>query len=161
MAIGQKEKPNGDHRWMGDIFPLSKVVFLGVLFVFLIHSQLQERENPLNIFEVPLNLRPPFKAKEHHTWYLQVSTFSMPIITAVDQLVGSTNAMRVDAVCSDGRRETLRITHEDLEDTKTAGAEGLRFRVSMVFTQVIMGFTRVSMVFTKVSMVFGAVLSSF
>ena len=48
--------------------------------------------------------------------------FSMPIIRAVDALVGSTNAMRVDAYRrSDGKNETtekvtLRCVHPDLED---------------------------------------------
>lgn len=44
-----------------------------------------------------------------------LSIFSMPIIRAVDALVGGTNAMRVDAVASDGRRVTLRVAHRDLE----------------------------------------------
>lgn len=45
-----------------------------------------------------------------------VANFSMPIIAAVDKLVGSTNAMRIDATGTDGRKVTLRITHADLED---------------------------------------------
>lgn len=46
----------------------------------------------------------------------QVSNFSMPIISAVDRLVGSRNAMRIDARAADGTSCRLRVTHEDLED---------------------------------------------
>ncbi|CAK9081757.1 unnamed protein product [Durusdinium trenchii] len=51
----------------------------------------------------------------------QVSTFSMPIITAVDQFVGSINAMHIKATGpadASGRRSvaTLRVAHQDLED---------------------------------------------
>ncbi|CAE7457922.1 unnamed protein product [Symbiodinium natans] len=45
-----------------------------------------------------------------------LANFSMPIISAVDRLVGATNAMRVDARSSSGEVVTLRITHPDLED---------------------------------------------
>jgi len=45
-----------------------------------------------------------------------VAVFSMPVISAVDRLVGAANAVRVDAVAADGRKVTLRITHRDLED---------------------------------------------
>jgi hypothetical protein len=51
-----------------------------------------------------------------------VALFSMPIIRMVDKLVGSTNAMRVDAVSRTlvgaGMPETvtLRCVHPDLED---------------------------------------------
>eukprot|EP00438_Fugacium_kawagutii_P036190 Skav232977 [mRNA] locus=scaffold1735:449643:458779:+ [translate_table: standard] len=45
-----------------------------------------------------------------------VAVFSMPIITAVDRLVGARNAMRIDARSAKGEAVTLRITHEDLED---------------------------------------------
>lgn len=45
-----------------------------------------------------------------------VAVFSMPIITAVDRLVGSKNAMRIDARSRSGEEVTLRVTHEDLED---------------------------------------------
>ncbi|CAE7801719.1 unnamed protein product [Symbiodinium sp. CCMP2592] len=45
-----------------------------------------------------------------------VANFSMPIISAVDRLVGATNAMRVDARSETGEAVTLRITHSDLED---------------------------------------------
>ena len=41
--------------------------------------------------------------------------FSMPIITAVDRLVGATNAMRIDATNAAGTTVTLRMTHRDLE----------------------------------------------
>ncbi|CAK0793862.1 unnamed protein product, partial [Prorocentrum cordatum] len=44
-----------------------------------------------------------------------LSLFSMPIIRAADALVGSTNAMRVDAFSADGARQTLRVAHPDLE----------------------------------------------
>lgn len=44
-----------------------------------------------------------------------LAVFSMPIIRTVDALVGATNAMRVDAYAADGRRETLRVAHPDLE----------------------------------------------
>jgi hypothetical protein len=40
----------------------------------------------------------------------------MPIIPAVDRLVGSKNAMRIDARSRSGEEVTLRVTHEDLED---------------------------------------------
>ena len=47
----------------------------------------------------------------------QVAVFSMPIITAVDRLVGSRNAMRIDArSAKSGEEVTLRVTHEDLEE---------------------------------------------
>ena len=39
----------------------------------------------------------------------------MPIITAVDRLVGATNAMRIDATNAAGTTVTLRMTHRDLE----------------------------------------------
>lgn len=45
-----------------------------------------------------------------------LALFSMPIIRAVDALVGGTNAMRVDAWAKDGRQLTMRCAHEDLED---------------------------------------------
>jgi len=44
-----------------------------------------------------------------------LAVFSMPIIRAVDTLVGSTNAMRVDAYGAGGKVVTLRVTHPDLE----------------------------------------------
>ena len=44
-----------------------------------------------------------------------VANFSMPIISAVDRLVGSKNAMRLDA-SSGEQRLTLRVSHADLED---------------------------------------------
>jgi len=63
-----------------------------------------------------------------------VAIFSMPIISAVDTLVGATNAMRVDATAADGRTVTLRVTHKDLEDcvglaTAAFGLEVLQSRV--------------------------------
>ena len=45
-----------------------------------------------------------------------LALFSMPIIRAVDALVGGTNAMRVDAWGTDGEKVTLRCAHKDLED---------------------------------------------
>ena len=45
-----------------------------------------------------------------------LAIFSMPIIRAVDALVGGTNAMRVDAYGADGKVVTLRCAHADLED---------------------------------------------
>ena len=41
-----------------------------------------------------------------------LALFSMPIIRAVDALVGGTNAMRVDAWGKDGRKATLRVAHK-------------------------------------------------
>ena len=60
-----------------------------------------------------------------------LALFSMPIIRAVDALVGGTNAMRVDAWGKDGRKATLRVAHKDLEDcvgqaTAAFGLELLR-----------------------------------
>ena len=60
-----------------------------------------------------------------------LALFSMPIIRAVDALVGGTNAMRVDAWGKDGRKATLRVAHGDLEDcvgqaTAAFGLELLR-----------------------------------
>ena len=46
---------------------------------------------------------------------MSLSLFSLPIIRAVDALVGATNAMRVDA-SNDKRLVTFRVTHSDLED---------------------------------------------
>ena len=46
---------------------------------------------------------------------MNVAKFSTPVIRAVDALVGATNAMRVDAVGSGGKRVTLRVAHDDLE----------------------------------------------
>jgi len=52
----------------------------------------------------------------------RLARFSMPIIRAVDRLVGATNAMRVDAYTKDGDGNgmpdmiTLRCVHADLED---------------------------------------------
>eukprot|EP00547_Thalassionema_nitzschioides_P002827 CAMPEP_0194222392 /NCGR_PEP_ID=MMETSP0156-20130528/32836_1 /TAXON_ID=33649 /ORGANISM="Thalassionema nitzschioides, Strain L26-B" /LENGTH=448 /DNA_ID=CAMNT_0038953163 /DNA_START=17 /DNA_END=1363 /DNA_ORIENTATION=- len=43
-----------------------------------------------------------------------LSLFSLPIIRAVDKLVGATNAMRVDA-SSSGHKCTFIVTHDDLE----------------------------------------------
>jgi len=62
-----------------------------------------------------------------------LAIFSMPIIRAVDALVGGTNAMRVDAWSSDGRQVTLRCAHADLEDcvgqaTAAFGLELMRGR---------------------------------
>ena len=45
-----------------------------------------------------------------------LADFSMPIIRAVDALVGGVNAMRVDARAADGAAVTLRVAHGDLED---------------------------------------------
>eukprot|EP00931_Biecheleriopsis_adriatica_P087400 TRINITY_DN61882_c0_g1_i1.p1 TRINITY_DN61882_c0_g1~~TRINITY_DN61882_c0_g1_i1.p1 ORF type:complete len:448 (-),score=60.01 TRINITY_DN61882_c0_g1_i1:58-1401(-) len=84
-----------------------------------------------------------------------VANFSMPIISAVDQLVGSTNAMRVDAVSPEGERVTLRITHSDLEDcvglaTAAFGLEVLQGRVpSGVWFPVEMASNR-SSIFERV-----------
>jgi hypothetical protein len=44
-----------------------------------------------------------------------LSTLSMPVIRAVDRLVGATNAMRVEASGSKGSRVRFSVTHEDLE----------------------------------------------
>jgi short subunit dehydrogenase-like uncharacterized protein len=44
-----------------------------------------------------------------------LARFSMPLIRAVDALVGATNAMRVDATAEDGSAITLRVAHADLE----------------------------------------------
>ena len=60
-----------------------------------------------------------------------LAIFSMPIIRAVDALVGGTNAMRVDAWGKDGTKVTLRCAHKDLEDcvgqaTAAFGMELLR-----------------------------------
>jgi len=45
-----------------------------------------------------------------------LSLFSLPIIRAVDKLVGATNAMRVDASSANtGRKCTFIVTHDDLE----------------------------------------------
>ena len=65
-----------------------------------------------------------------------LAIFSMPIIRAVDALVGSANAMRVDAWgkgAAAGRKVTLRCVHPDLEDcvgqsTAAFGMELLRSR---------------------------------
>ena len=52
----------------------------------------------------------------------RLARFSMPIIRAVDQWVGATNAMRIDACRKGGEgngtpdRITLRCVHDDLED---------------------------------------------
>ena len=61
----------------------------------------------------------------------RLADFSMPIIRAVDSLVGATNAMRVDAFAADGRKVTLRVAHPDLQDcvgqaTAAFGMELLR-----------------------------------
>ena len=60
-----------------------------------------------------------------------LADFSMPIIRAVDALVGGVNAMRVDARAADGAAVTLRVAHGDLEDcvgqaTAAFGMELLR-----------------------------------
>ena len=65
-----------------------------------------------------------------------LAIFSMPIIRAVDALVGSANAMRVDAWGKGdaaGKKVTLRCVHPDLEDcvgqsTAAFGMELLRGR---------------------------------
>ncbi|CAJ1360976.1 unnamed protein product [Effrenium voratum] len=62
-----------------------------------------------------------------------VANFSMPIISAVDRLVGSKNAMRLDA-SSGEQRLTLRVSHADLEDcvglaTAAFGLEVLQQKV--------------------------------
>jgi len=45
-----------------------------------------------------------------------LSLFSLPIIRAVDKLVGATNAMRIDAASTkSGRKCTFIVTHDDLE----------------------------------------------
>mmetsp|Transcript_55416 Transcript_55416/g.64809 ORF Transcript_55416/g.64809 Transcript_55416/m.64809 type:complete len:463 (-) Transcript_55416:375-1763(-) len=45
-----------------------------------------------------------------------LSIFSLPIIRAVDKIVGATNAMRIDASCvKSGRKCTFIVTHDDLE----------------------------------------------
>jgi hypothetical protein len=44
-----------------------------------------------------------------------LSLFSLPLIRAVDQLVGATNAMRVDAVNARGDAVRFQATHADLE----------------------------------------------
>jgi len=45
-----------------------------------------------------------------------LSLFSLPIIRAVDKLVGATNAMRIDASSTkSGRKCTFIVTHDDLE----------------------------------------------
>jgi len=64
-----------------------------------------------------------------------LAIFSMPIIRAVDALVGGTNAMRVDAWGKDGRQVTMRVAHEDLEDcvgqaTAAFGLELMRGRTA-------------------------------
>jgi len=64
-----------------------------------------------------------------------VANFSMPIIGAVDALVGAKNAMRVDAFDAEGRQVTLRLTHSDLEDcvglgTAAFAMEALQARVA-------------------------------
>ena len=51
-----------------------------------------------------------------HACMQALSLFSEPIIRAVDKLVGATNAMRVDAHNAAGRRVTLRVAHNDLEE---------------------------------------------
>ena len=60
-----------------------------------------------------------------------LADFSMPVIRAVDALVGGVNAMRVDAKAADGAAVTLRVAHGDLEDcvgqaTAAFGMELLR-----------------------------------
>ena len=60
-----------------------------------------------------------------------LADFSMPVIRAVDALVGGVNAMRVDARAADGAAVTLRVAHGDLEDcvgqaTAAFGMELLR-----------------------------------
>lgn len=62
-----------------------------------------------------------------------LAVFSMPIIRAVDALVGGTNAMRVDAFAADGTQATVRCAHKDLEDcvgqaTAAFGLELMRGR---------------------------------
>lgn len=57
----------------------------------------------------------PQEALRNRALTQAAANFSMPIIYAVDQLVGATNAMRVDARAGD-RKVTLRVTHPDLED---------------------------------------------
>ena len=44
-----------------------------------------------------------------------LSLFSLPIIRAVDRLVGATNAMRVDARGARGSHVRFSVTHDDLE----------------------------------------------
>ena len=62
----------------------------------------------------------------------KLAVFSMPIIRAVDALVGGTNAMRVDAWNADRSKcVTLRCAHDELEDcvgqaTAAFGLELLR-----------------------------------
>lgn len=76
----------------------------------------------------------PTSVLRNRDWMQNLSIFSMPIIYAVDQLVGSANAMRIDATGKDGRKVMLRMTHKDLEDcvglaTAAFGMEILRDRV--------------------------------
>jgi len=59
----------------------------------------------------------------------QVAVFSMPIITAVDRLVGSTNAMHIDATNAAGTKVTLRMTHRDLEDCVGLATAAFGFEV--------------------------------
>eukprot|EP00929_Paragymnodinium_shiwhaense_P110165 TRINITY_DN76919_c0_g1_i1.p1 TRINITY_DN76919_c0_g1~~TRINITY_DN76919_c0_g1_i1.p1 ORF type:complete len:484 (-),score=92.46 TRINITY_DN76919_c0_g1_i1:4-1455(-) len=58
-----------------------------------------------------------------------VANFSMPIINAVDQLVGSTNSMRVDVISKDGRTKTVRVTHPDLEQCVGLGTAAFALEV--------------------------------
>ena len=79
-----------------------------------------------------------------------LATFSMPIIRAVDALVGATNAMRVDAYrktdADRGTAEkvTLRCVHSDLEDcvgqaTAAFGMELLRGRMGDAACEATIG----------------------
>ena len=47
--------------------------------------------------------------------------FSLPIIRAVDALVGATNSMMVEASNESGNRVTFRVTHPDLEEAVGLG----------------------------------------
>jgi len=44
-----------------------------------------------------------------------LSALSIPVIRAVDSLVGATNTMRIEASGRKGSRVRLSVTHEDLE----------------------------------------------
>ena len=61
-----------------------------------------------------------------------LSVFSLPIIRAVDKLVGATNAMRVDATNARGDIVRFQATHEDLEQCVGLATAAFALEVLMV-----------------------------
>lgn len=90
----------------------------------------------------------PMDLLRNRTAMQGLALFSMPIIRAVDAIVGATNAMRIDAYrkggVSSAEKVTLRCVHSDLEDcvgqaTAAFGMELLRSQVGVPLSNATIG----------------------